>query len=49
MPNKYVNFVLVALRDSTYRSVRLASSFAAAFLNDLFEHPADGSPVIQQQ
>src|SRR6266852_9531365 len=31
--------VLAALRGSTYRSVRLASSLAAALLDGLFEHP----------
>ena len=31
--------VLVSLRGSTYRSVRLASSLAAALLDSLFEHP----------
>jgi len=31
--------VLASLRGSTYRSVRLASSLAAALLNGLFEHP----------
>ncbi len=34
-----VSFVLALLRGSTYRSVRLASSLAAALLNGLFEHP----------
>ena len=29
----------VNLRGSTYRSVRLASSLAAALLDSLFEHP----------
>jgi hypothetical protein len=32
--------VLASLRGSTYRSVRLASSLAAASLDGLFEHPA---------
>jgi len=32
--------VLASLRSSTYRSVRLASSLAAALLDGLFEHPA---------
>ena len=32
--------VLASLRGSTYRSVRLASSLAAALLDSLFEHPA---------
>jgi hypothetical protein len=30
---------VVNLRGSTYRSVRLASSLAAALLDSLFEHP----------
>jgi hypothetical protein len=30
----------VAQRGSTYRSVRLASSLAAALLDGIFEHPA---------
>jgi hypothetical protein len=34
-----VSFVLALLRGSTYRSVRLASSLAAALLNGHFEHP----------
>jgi hypothetical protein len=37
----------VNLRGSTYRSVRLASSFAAALLDSLFEHP-DGILSIQR-
>ena len=37
---KAVSFVLASLRGSTYRSVRLASSLAAALLPSLFEHPA---------
>jgi hypothetical protein len=40
MLKKPVSFVLASLRGSTYRSVRLASSLAAALLNGLFEHPA---------
>jgi hypothetical protein len=39
--------VLTSLRDSTYRSVRLASSLAAALLDGLFEHPAWYSPLPQ--
>jgi len=35
------SFVLASLRGSTYRSVRLASSLAAALLDGLFEHPAE--------
>jgi hypothetical protein len=34
------SFVLASLRSSTYRSVRLASSLAAAALDGHFEHPA---------
>ena len=34
-----VSFVLASLRGSTYRSVRLASSLAAALLNSHFEYP----------
>jgi hypothetical protein len=39
MLKKSASGVLTSLRDSTYRSVRLASSLAAALLNSLFEHP----------
>ncbi|MCG3777152.1 MAG: hypothetical protein JW395_4028 [Nitrospira sp.] len=38
--------VLASLRGSTYRSVRLASSLAAALLNSLFEHPAGYTPIF---
>jgi hypothetical protein len=40
MLKKSASFVLAVLRGSTYRSVRLASSLAAALLDSLFEHPA---------
>jgi hypothetical protein len=40
MLKKPASFVLASLRGSTYRSVRLASSLAAALLDGLFEHPA---------
>jgi len=40
MLKKSASGVLAALRGSTYRSVRLASSLAAALLNGHFEHPA---------
>ena len=40
MLKKSASGVLASLRGSTYRSVRLASSFAAALLDSLFEHPA---------
>ena len=46
MLKKSASFVLAALRGSTYRSVRLAPSLAAALLDGLFEHPACGSPVV---
>jgi hypothetical protein len=39
MLKKSASFVLASLRGSTYRSVRLASSLAAALLDGLFEHP----------
>jgi hypothetical protein len=40
MLKKSASFVLASFRGSTYRSVRLASSLAAAALDVLFEHPA---------
>ena len=40
MLKKSASDVLTSLRGSTYRSVRLASSLAAALLDGLFEHPA---------
>ena len=46
MLKKSASGVLAALRGSTYRSVRLASSLAAALLDGLFEHPAWCTPVI---
>ena len=39
MLKKSASGVLASLRGSTYRSVRLASSTAAALLDSLFEHP----------
>jgi hypothetical protein len=39
MLKKSASGVLASLRDSTYRSVRLTSSLAAALLDSLFEHP----------
>ncbi len=39
MLKKSASYVLASLRDSTYRSVRLASLLAAASLDSLFEHP----------
>ena len=41
MLKKSASVVLASLKGSTYRSVRLASSFAAASLDSLFEHPED--------
>ena len=38
--------VLASLRGSTYRSVRLTSSLAAALLDGLFEHPAWRVPAV---
>jgi hypothetical protein len=46
MLKKSTSGVLAAFRGSTYRSVRLASSLAAALLDGLFEHPAWCTPVI---
>jgi hypothetical protein len=46
MLKKSASGVLASLRGSTYRSVRLASSLAAALLDGLFEHPARGSLVV---
>jgi len=40
MLKKTASIVLASLRGSTYRSVRLACSLAAALLDGLFEHPA---------
>jgi len=45
MLKKSTSVVLASLRGSTYRSVRLASSLAAALLDGLFEYPA-GRPLI---
>jgi hypothetical protein len=39
MLKKSTSGVLATLRGSTYRSVRLASSLAAALLDGHFEHP----------
>jgi hypothetical protein len=46
MLKKSASGVLASLRGSTYRSVRLASSLAAALLGSLFEHPALRFPVV---
>jgi hypothetical protein len=39
MLKKSASGVLASLKGSTYRSVRLAFSLAAALLDSLFEHP----------
>ena len=39
MLKKSASGVLASLRGSTYRSVRLASSLAAALLDGFFKHP----------
>jgi len=41
MLKKSASGVLASLRDSTYRSGRLASSLAAVLLDSLFEHPEE--------
>jgi len=46
MLKKSASIVLASLRGSTYRSVRLASSLAAALPDGLFEHPAGYSATI---
>jgi hypothetical protein len=46
MLKKSASGVLASLRGSTYRSVRLVSSLAAALLDGLFEHPARGYFVV---
>ena len=46
MLKKSTSSVLASLRGSTYRSVRLASSLAAALLDGLFEHPVGCAPVV---
>jgi hypothetical protein len=45
MLKKSSSFVLASLRSSTYRSVRLASSLAAASLDGHFEHPVNSSTI----
>jgi len=45
MLKQSVSGVLASLRGSTYRIVRLASSFAAALPDGLFEHPAGYSGI----
>jgi len=46
MLKKSTSVVLASLRGLTYRSVRLASSLAAALLDGLFEHPALRSFIV---
>ena len=51
MLKKSASFVLASLRGSTYRSVRLATSLAAAALDGHFEHPAsrlEGVKMVDQ-
>jgi hypothetical protein len=48
MLKKSASGVLASFRDSTYRSVRLASSLAAALLDGHFEHPA-GVILVSQR
>jgi hypothetical protein len=45
MLKKPASIVLASLKGSTYRSVRLASSLAAALLDGLFEHPVRHHPI----
>jgi hypothetical protein len=52
MLKKSASCVLASLRGSTYQSVRLASSLAAALLDGHFEHPDTSvylAPPIQYQ
>ena len=49
MLKKSASCVLASLRGSTYRSVRLASSLAAALLDGLLEHSADVNPVLKDK
>ncbi len=49
MLKKSASGVLASLRGSTYRSVRLASSLAAALLDGLFEHPANVNLVLNDE
>ena len=49
MLKKTASIVLASLRVSTYRSVRLASSLAAALLDGLFEHPAGVFSLFQKR
>jgi class 3 adenylate cyclase len=49
MLKKSASIVLASLRGSTYRSVRLASSLAAALLNGHFEHPAGVFSLFQKR
>ena len=46
MLKKSASGVLASLRGSTYRSVHLASSLAAALPDGHFEHPASRSRAI---
>jgi hypothetical protein len=47
MLKKSASIVLASLRGSTYRSVRLATSLAAALLDGLFEQPAGYAGAVR--
>jgi hypothetical protein len=49
MLKQAASIVLASLRGSTYRSVRLASSLAAALLDGLFEHPEAIEASVQHE
>jgi hypothetical protein len=46
MLKKSASGVLASLKGSTYQSVRLAFSLAAAWLDSLFEHPQVIRPAV---
>ena len=48
MLKKSTSGVLASLRGSTYRSVCVASSLAAALLDGLFERPPWCAPVVRE-
>jgi len=48
MLKKSASIVLASFKGSTYRSVRLASSLAAALLNGHFKHPASSLPIVSE-
>jgi hypothetical protein len=49
MLKKSASIVLASLKGSTYRSVRLAFSLAAALLDSLFEHPETRTTLAQNR